>query len=458
MTPRLSRRKFLQMLAMLGISATLRPKPLSAQSSSVLVIGAGASGLTAGYWLSEEGYTVKILEARDRVGGRAWSNYDLAPYPIEFGAEFIHGDEVVTWDILEELGQDSLNQAEGQFYIHFDKTLYTEEEFATANDLAASLPLLIVGSAYEWQSENNGDISITKLIDLIDEAYPDLVTAEVKRLLIHSVVNDYGALADDMSLRSLTESYETSGDGDGDFRLENGYSAIWEAIADELDIVFNSPASHIEWSDNGAVVTTQSGDTYEANHVIVTLPLGVLQSNQVNFIPALPQSKRSAIEQLGAGHVDKLIMKFDSPFWQGDMVGVITTLDTRVWWRPGFERDTEEPILTAFFSGESALKFEAMSEEDVISAGLADLEQIFGIENLKERLVEAHFISWGTDPYAKMGYSYIPVGVSGQNSILGEPVAGTLFFAGEATHPNRFATVHGAIESGIRVANEILDL
>ena len=224
-----------------------------------------------------------------------------------------------------------------------------------------------------------------------------------------------------------------------------------------LDIRRSTPVQRIQWGATGAKIFTEQG-ILEADRVVITLPLGVLQAGDVTFDPPLPPEKLTAIQALGAGHVDKLILKFTEPFWPTEFGALATSLASQVWWRPGWGRDNEAPILTALIGGQAAENFEQMGEQAVIQAGLQDLETIFGVSNLAEKLVEGHFVAWGTDPYAKMGYSHVPVGAVGQREVLARSVENVLFFAGEATHTIRAATVHGALESGLAAAEEIMAL
>ncbi len=456
MKHKLTRRELLKTLAILGVGIKLAPRRIQAQSGKMIVIGAGASGLVAAYWLMDEGYDVTILEARDRVGGRAWSSYALAPYPIELGAEFVHGSEVATWDLLEDVGQDSLDEADGVGYVYFEKELWTEEELNDEYEFDGDLEALLEILVEEWSDESDEDISLADLLDYFAEEYEDIENADIRQLLINKIANEYGAPADKIGVKSLVAGAGIDS-GEGDFVLEEGYTALMTAIADKLDVQLNTVVTSVNWSSDGVEIMTADGTEYEADQVVITLPLGVLRANKVAFSPPLPDAKQNAINTLGIGHVDKLILKFDEAFWDDDMAGWDTPLDSQIWWRNGLGRDDEQPILTALIGGEAAIRFEGMTEAEVIQAGLSDLEQMFELENLADNLVEGHFISWGTDPYALMGYSYIPVNGVGLNAILAEPVDDVLFFAGEATHANNFATVHGAIESGIRVAEEIIE-
>ncbi len=460
MSTKLSRRDFLKMLAVLGVGIKLAPRSNTiAQDEKIIVVGAGASGLIAAYWLMDAGYDVTVLEARDRIGGRTWSDYSLAPYPIEFGAEFIHGDEAITWDVLEEVGEESLDNASGDTRIYYDASLQSPIELAFTLGMLQDPEELFGNAVFEWLNENDGDISVSGLLDLMAADDPSRFTPEFRKFIINLITNQFAGSADEIGIAGLARAYETETDGDGDFRVENGYSSIWDAVADGLDIRLNTPIAAIDWSGDSNVVTATDGTTFEADRVVITLPLGVLKSGNVAFTPQLPSEKQIAISSLGAGAVDKIILKFDEAFWEEQVAFFVTTQNSRFWWRPGFERgENEVPILTAFFSGEAAAFFETLSEDDAIQAALNDLKIMFGRDDLGDYLVEAHFIAWGTDPYSLMGYSYVPVGGLGQREILAEPIDDVLFFAGEATHTEKSSTVHGAIETGIRVAEEIMNL
>lgn len=455
----ITRRTMLKMLGTLGISLPFAQHTVRAQDKKIVVIGAGASGLVAAYWLMDAGYDVTVLEARNRVGGRAWSSYDLAPYPVELGAEFIHGDNVKTWDLLAYVDQNSIDdESETDWYVYFENELWTEEEVDEEYDIEGGLEGFLMELVEAGVEDTGQDVSVASLLDYLAEDYPELETPEVRQLLSNKIANEYAGNIDDISVHSLIIN-DGEDDGEGDYHVENGYSALMTAIAELLDVRFNSPVTDINWSNQGVAITTQNGQEFVADRVVITLPLGVLKSNQVRFNPPLPTNKQTAIQKLGAGHVDKLILKFDEAFWDDDFGGVDTSLPTQIWWRPGIERGKDElPILTALIGGDSAKQFEAMSQADAIQAGLRDLETMFGIRNLQDKLVEGRFMGWGSDPFSLMGYSYIPVGAMGQNQVLAASVSNVLFFAGEATHEESFATVHGAIESGIRVADEIMAL
>lgn len=452
----LHRRQFLQ-LALLLAAARLPKIQLTqaATSENIIVIGGGAAGIAAANRLHLAGHKVTILEARDRIGGRVFTNFDLAAHPIEFGAEFIHGDEVITWDWMEAFGLTELEESDDEgIFIHYAGELLNIE----TDDLPPALAFIdeAYDASLEWLDEGEADANVESLIEAWADYMGITLGTESRQLLNSILSSDYGADIDRAGIFGLAElSYE--GDGESNFRIEEGYTTLLQQLAEGLDIRLSTPVQRIQWGATGAEIITAQG-TFEADRVVITLPLGVLQAGDVTFEPPLPPEKLTAIQALGAGHVDKLILKFTEPFWPDEFAVLATPLASQVWWRPGWGRDNESPILTALIGGQAAENFEQLDEQAVIQACLQDLEAIFGVSNLAEKLVEGRFIAWGKDPYAKMGYSHVPVGAVGQRAVLARSVENILFFAGEATHTIRAATVHGALESGLAAASEIMAL
>jgi monoamine oxidase len=217
--------------------------------------------------------------------------------------------------------------------------------------------------------------------------------------------------------------------------------------------LLSTPVSEIAWSRDGVRVKSGAGD-HRARRAIVTVPLAVLQQNGVAFAPALPPEKQRAIEGLGAGANGKIVLLFDEPCWPDDMTLFLSARDTQLWWRPGRLREDEAPVITAYFGGSAVERFRALGEAAPLAA-MRDLEDFFGVK-LESRLRNARFVDWPADPYARMSYSYIPAGGAGRRAELAKPIDNTLFFAGEATNNVRPSTVHGALESGLRAADEVL--
>ena len=422
----------------------------------VIVIGAGAAGLATARSLQDAGYEVLILEARDRIGGRVNTDRSFTSHPVELGAEFIHGENVITWDWVKRYKLKTLPAYEDsdRYFMYFNGKRLSVEQWYENSDLEA---LNFINSEYSvlfeladvWMNAGKPDTTAAALLSANNVRF----SPESYRLVDYSYSADYGANLQQLGVYGLlSATYE--GDGDRYFRLANGYSQLLRLFADGLDIRYSTPVTQIIWSSDRVQLQTQPNVTFTAKKLVITVPLALLQENAIGFEPILPSEKRAAINGLGIGHVTKLILKFDEPFWSDETEAVLTTLDTQLWWRSGWGQEKETSVFTAYTGGINAINFSRMERDAVINAGLRDLQQMFDIR-LEHKLTDALFIDWRTEPYSHMAYSYVPVNGTGLRKQLAQPVGNVLFFAGEATHVTSPATVHGAIESGLRSAKEV---
>jgi monoamine oxidase len=412
-----------------------------------VVVGAGAAGIAAVQALQAAGRRVIALEARDRVGGRVHTAHDLAPFPVELGAEYIHGEHVVTWRWLRELGLEAFDASGGDWWAFAQGTRLDPPAFEALMDSPAD-DLSDAASATRMP----GAAMAAALREWAKDKRPGWAPAAWG--LWNSAASVYwGADLDRLGTDALNEA-TYDGDGETNFRVTTGYATLLERAAAPLDVRLSTPVTAVEWDAHGAIVHAGS-DAFPCRHMVITLPLGVLQAGGVAFDPPPPDWKRKAIEGLGVGHVDKVVLLFDTPFWPAGMRGILTDLDGQSWIALGRGYPKRAPVLRVLMGGRAAERFEAAP--DPVAKAVGELETVFGL-TLTGRLRAGRFVGWGSDPWARTGYSYVPPGARGLRASLAEPVGGVLHFAGEATHVVRPATVHGAIESGERAAAEILQL
>jgi monoamine oxidase len=418
--------------------------------ADTLVIGAGAAGLGAARELRDAGARVTVLEARDRVGGRAWTSYDLAPHPVELGAEFVHGENVATWKYLDRFGLHTNDQL-----TVINMRGWSNDSLAENDDFLRSSAMRIAWGTYgAAHAAAPGATLLDAARAWVDEH--GLQPTDDDWRVWTSYVRQYYAA--DPGEIGAPEFGEPTFDGDGQrlmYRVVEGYSTLMRHMAEGIDVRLSTPVRRLEWSRDGVRALTDDG-SHEAKRAIITLPLAVLQQGDVVFDPALPEDKRRAIDGLGAGANAKIILRFDERAWPDDLTFLLSGDDTQLWWRPGRCRDDEAPIITAYFGGSAVGRFRALGDDAPLAA-LRHLERIFG-GKLESRLQAARFVDWPADPYAKMSYSYIPPGGGRLRAKLAEPVDGVLHFAGEAANPVRPACVHGAIESGVAAARSVISV
>lgn len=419
-----------------------------------IVVGAGASGIAAARALQDAGKKVTILEARDRLGGRIDTDYTFAPHAIERGAEFMHGEHIVTWDLVRRYQFNTLPTFEDSntIFLYVDGEMLPFSRWSVHPDLdlmcdkASRLHDLVK----RWVEARKPDVSLAQML----AANGIKPQSDRDRLINNSYSAIEAASLEELGVYGFFEM-TYGGDGSQNFRLVEGYSRLLERFAQDLKICYSTPVTRIVWQRKKVKAIAADKREFVAQKLLITLPLALLQEEAVQFVPPLPLEKRFVIQVLGAGRVTKTILKFDEPFWANNVACGFTSLPMQSWYRPGWRRDNEAAILTLYTGATGADQLGALGREGAIASGLRDLEQMFD-RKLGDRLVDARFVDWQADPYARMAYSYVPVGGFGLRSKLAKPLENLLFFAGEATHVTRPSTVHGAIESGYRAANEML--
>lgn len=403
------------------------------------------AGLSAAHDLAQAGKAVTVLEARDRLGGRVYTRHDVASFPIEFGAELIHGDRVATWDWVRRLGlhamlwpkqDESLVRMEDGAWLTMRQACDQHPDFAVTRTWERDFPPPQDGESFAAYLERIG------------------FSAEQMRYVRRSFGNALGDEIDWVDARAALDEIQDEESGKGDFRLVEGYSAFYNALAEGLDIRLNSLVERIIWGADGVDVLCADGQRYRGRAAVVTLPLGVLQSGAVRFEPALPADKQAAIDGLRMGVSMKMIYVFEQPIAEAHIMAIYSRLNPPMWWTPSAGRGVQEQVWTAFVSGDWARQLLALGEEGALQAGLDALGEELGQPNLQP--VARYLQNWPQDPFTLGGYSVVKTGHYGAREQLAAPTP-PLFWAGEASaRAHQAATVHGAYLTGRRAAAEIL--
>jgi len=446
--PQLSRRQF-TVSAGVFAAATLLPGCGSSDSPQgdtpksdapkerIVVVGAGMSGLAAARRLADAGMDVTVLEARDRIGGRTWTNTSLG-VPIDLGGAWIHGPE---GNPLTELAdQAGAKRVETDFdrpVVYQDGRELSSEVVQDTLKRWQDITKALAPLSEEAGEDESVATGLAEVADMNDPLIQWAVASEI--------VGEYATDPDELSLKYYLGEGEFGG---GDFILPGGYQQLTQHLAKGLTIKLSTEVTKITHSGSAVRIETSQGG-FDADRVIVTIPLGVLKAGTIAFDPPLPDEKQAAIAKLGFGLLDKVVLKFDQPFWpDADVIGLAGS-DQPVSMLINGETFADAPLLVGLRGGRDARAREALNDQDAVAQVVAALKAPNPTGSLVTR--------WAEDPFARGSYSFVAVGSSPDDmEVLGEPVGERLLFAGEATNPEYFATVHGAYLSGVREAERIL--
>jgi monoamine oxidase len=419
--------------------------------TDALIIGAGVAGLAAARELSRAGLKVIILEARERIGGRVNTHYD--PWPIELGAEFVHGKPPETLEIAMRAHLKLQQVPNVHWHLH-NGVLTKSKEFWSK-----------VEAVMDEMSHYSG--SDQSFAEFLDHYKRKTHVEDIDTIATLYVEGFHAAHSDRISVQGLNKTNKAAEEIEDEkqFRIENGYAAIVQSLHDDAVAAgatfhLNTIVEEVNWQRNQVEVLTSLAK-FTARKLIVTLPLTLLQSSgeqaaRVRFTPALSETVNAA-NRLAMGQVAKVVMRFRDPFWEEDLTFIHSPVESLPTWWTQFS--VRAPLLVGWAGGTRAERLSLDSDDALLEHAFESLSHIFRTSKafLEQSLVEFYTHNWHRDPFSAGAYSYIPVGGLDAQAQLARPLDDTLFFAGEATNTEgHHGTVHGAIATGLRAAREVM--
>ncbi|MFK7927199.1 MAG: flavin monoamine oxidase family protein [Myxococcota bacterium] len=422
-----------------------------ADVQSVIVVGAGISGLTAAAALHRNGVQVTVIEARDRIGGRTHTA-KVGPATVDFGAAWVHGTRgSAAADALAGIGVEMVPDTLPESVL-VDQN---GDSVPADVDRRARRVATRFGRTYDdLFDQDGGDLSVAEGLDL--RLAEEGLTAPVEglaRTYVRSLIEM--DLAGPMETTSLRHFDDGTVPEKGDHFPVGGYGQLVDALASDLNIVLSEPVTGIAYDTSGVRVTTAT-TTYESSHVVVTVPLGVLRAGVISFDPELPSDHVQAIGRLDMGNLEKVVMVFEEAFWPSEQkIWEITGVPGRAEYCQDVTQVASAPTILCFSGGESSRQDQAqLDEAGRTERALALLGTLLGRE--VPTPVATHATSWTTDPFTLGSYSYVPVGGDPADfDVFTTPVGGRVLFAGEHTDRDWYQTVHGALRSGLREARRL---
>lgn len=489
---------------------------ISVPQRSVLVVGAGIAGIAAARALTERGFQVTVLEGRTRIGGRIATDWSTG-FPVDLGAAYIHG---VYGNPLAEVAQEaglrtfSPKDVDTLFYSNGRRVSKKLDELAE-NVWKALLRRARSIAKSDILKQPNLDLSLGKLLNRLKVVVKGGCGEELNELLGWHASNLEMACASELTgLSAKHYDMDDRAGFSGSHKLvRDGYSAIVHALAQTIDIQLGARVVSIQGDvkvkkssksstsgQNGRAtnpdeldvastrdgevskkahttkpavvrVITEDGNEHIAESCIITVPLGILQNGDISFVPKLPEKKQTAINNIGFGVVDKIVMEFEKPFWVSkkhethandngefegpDQIGRVSKEQGVFSFFVSLWRCAGAPILIAVTSGKFAEFIEKSNDSEVLDMALTALDDMFPNRH-SSRLVSHTVTRWKADQFSRGSYSYPRVGTTPQDYIEFSKPVGNLYFAGEATHQDHPATAHGAYMSGIREAARVI--
>ncbi len=402
-----------------------------------LIIGAGAAGLAAARHLQNAGQAVLVLEAADRVGGRAWTDHTTFSAPIDRGCAWLHqADRNPFTPVARSMGLTLVPHDDAPWH------LYAQGWRLPADDEA--LALQAVDDLEQRIDAHQGpDAALSTLSD--PGQWSERWASEALGPL------DAGADSSQLSIHGL----QLHGSTRPNWLVREGFGTVVASLAQGVPVALGEQVSEIDCRGPQIVAQT-TGGTVQARDCIVTVSTGVLRAEGIRFLPGLPLDTLRALDELPMGHFAKIILEFDGP---------ITGLP-----HSGWVMEAQPPtgqtlhflchpfgsnLVVGLVGGAFGEALAALPEPMAVQEGLARLVQCVGPLHHR-RLVRGAFTNWASDPLHRGGYAYLRPGGGPARQSLGLPVQDRLCFAGEAVAQDLAQTCGGAFLSGQQAAQQIL--
>ncbi len=439
MTAVQTRRRLLAGLAALP-TVSLVPDARADSETDVVVIGAGAAGLAASRELRRNQLRVTTLEARNRIGGRAYTDHEIFGVPYDTGAHWLQGGNRNPFLRSAERDGFTVYPAPDNEIVYIGNREATDAEYA-ALDLARRTTLAAISAA----GRRGRDVSPAEVVPDTGEWHD----------LVHFSIGPYEE-GKDYDGFSCLDWWESGGGADRYCR--EGYGALLAHSARDIPVHLSTPATTVDWSGNGVVVSTESG-SIRAHACLVTASTGVLAAGSIRFNPVLPVEKQESFAKISMGFYDHVALLFSENifgteadayfFYNADTHGAQSPALT------GFLTNVSgTPLTLADVGGNFARELEVAGRDAAIDFVRGELRRLFGT-GVDRYIVGADFVPWGLDRWTRGAYASAEPGAYVLRGVLRQPVGDRIWFAGEACSPAHWATVHGAHRTGQDAARDI---
>lgn len=404
-------------------------------NGKIAIIGAGVAGLYAANLLLSQGYCCKVYEASNRIGGRLGKDENFADFPIDLGAQWLHGKRNLLGDLIQQTNTT----------IQLDDS---DIEFWYGQRIRQQLPKDLF-SLFEQENQ------------LPDISFQDFATQNgfdaSYRYLVEAIAGDSGASGDKISAYWKIKEEENWSSGNQDYKFARTYfDLINDHIAPPVlpHLQLETPITEINYSGEEIQLTAANGERITADKVILTVPIPILKAGMIKFTPALSDIQSQAFQKIGMEAGMKVFLKFSQSFYKENLLGgqiCASYADERV------GKTGNDHVLLAFVMGQQARDLAARgSDTAIIQALLGELDQMYAGQAsryFQQGLVK----NWAAEPYIQGAYSYSTIGIGNARKEAARSVGNKIYFAGEAMNTNgHHQTVFGAAETGKTAVEKLL--
>lgn len=440
---------------------------IAAEEFDTIVVGAGVSGLSAARALASQGQKVVVLEARDRIGGRLHTER-LDGRVTDLGASWIHGiDGGPLHNLTRSFGMADVEFTVGSYQPGGRPIAYYGPDGARLSDAAAEQFIadaarveVRLTAVIEAMPPGNSyaEAARTAVAQVAEaEGWDAERSARVVEYLDHRSEEQYGADSRLLDAHGLEDEVIVG----GEVVFPEGYDQLASNLAAGLDIRLEHVVTRVArvgaaGVDTGVVVQTDRG-SFTAAQAVVTVPVGVLQSERIAFEPPLPDAVTGALSRFRMNSFEKIFLRFPERFWDDGVYAIRRQGDAAKWWHSWYDLTdlSGEPTLLTFAAGECAQEIRNWSRERLVESVMASLREIYGERTLDP--AHARITDWQGDEWAGGAYAYMARGCTAEDHTrIAEPIDGVLHLAGEATWEADPATVNAALCSGHRAAERVL--
>ncbi|MHA1525034.1 MAG: flavin monoamine oxidase family protein [Alphaproteobacteria bacterium] len=407
--------------------------------TDIVIIGAGAAGLAAARGFQARNISFKLIEVRDRIGGRGFTNTEYFGVPVDFGCSELHHGRRNPFVAYAQQNGFKVSPLPGD----------AADRILVGNRPASKRQMQAMEQVYERHQQalsatcdSPADISAAKAFANLNPGG----WAPSVRLWMGPV--SAGVDMDDFSAHDWCSS--PSGQN---WHAPAGFGTLIAHYGRAVPVRLKTRAQEVIWTNRGVRVVTDAG-TIKAKAVVVTVPLGVLQAGSIRFTPTLPAWMSDALAGMDMANYTKILLKFrahtfDQPAGSW-LAGKINERDGFSFWiNPG-----GHGVVQAIAGGAYALALELAGENVAVDAALSVLRAMLGAR-IEQSFVEGTMTYWNQDPFSRGAWGVAKPGQFHQRARLARPVGGRIYFAGEANHRQFWSTAGGALLVGAQVAKHI---